>query len=109
MFFYIIHEFSFVFGWISGKNGPKEKNLGNYGGPSQRRRDPLQRRRIPTPQRGREGRLVRPRVRRGEAELHRGEATVNNMKNVVFWFWFCFVIPLLQGLVYWTNEDLISV
>ena len=57
--------------------------------------------------------MARPRVRRGKAKLCRseglrcGEATAHNMKNAVFDF--CFVIPLLRGLVYWTNEDLISV
>ena len=46
------------------------------------------------------GMLVKPRV-------HHDEATVHSMKNDVFWF--CFVIPLLRGLFYWTNEDFISV
>ena len=34
MFFCIIYEFSFVFGWISGKIDPMSKNLGNVKGPT---------------------------------------------------------------------------
>ena len=70
-----------------------------------------------TLRRGREGGLDKPRVRRGVAKLHHSEglsrnvavlcrdvATVHSMKIFVFFFF-----PLLRGLVYWTNEDPISV
>ena len=60
------------------------KNLDNIGGPSLQRRDPSQQRSAASPRRGRVGRMTWPRVRCGED----GEATVHNMKNVVF----CFVL-----------------
>ena len=73
-----------------------------------------------TPRRGREGGLDKPRVRRGVVKLRHGGglrcsvavlrhsvATAHIMEIFVFLFWFFF--PLLQGLVYWTNEDPISV
>ena len=34
-------------------------------------------------------------------------STIHNME--IFGVLFCFVFPLLRGLVYWTNEDPISV
>ena len=70
-----------------------------------------------TPRRGQEGGLDKPRVRRGVGKLRRDEglrrsvvvlrrgiATVH--RHV---FLSCFAIPLFRGLVYWTNEDPISV
>ena len=39
--------------------------------------------------------------------LRHDVATVHNME--IFGVLFCFVFPLLRGLVYWTNEDPISV
>ena len=60
-----------VFGWISGKMDEISK-FGHFRGPTPRRRDPtLQhrstpRRGMPTPQRGREGGLDKPRVCRGK-------------------------------------------
>ena len=51
MFFWIIYEFSFVFGWISREMDQMSKNLGNCGGLTPRHSDPMQRRR-PTPRRG---------------------------------------------------------
>ena len=39
--------------------------------------------------------------------LRRGVATVHSMVN--FGALFCFTFLLLRGLVYWINEDLISV
>ena len=69
-----------VFGWIYGKM-TKLANLGNFRGPTPRHRDPTQQRKS------------MPRHR----TIHRHV------------FLSCFVIPLFQGLVYWTNEDPISV
>ena len=70
------------------------------------------------------GGLDQPRVRRGVALLRHGEglrrnvtmlrrreglrrniATIHSMEIFVF----CFVLLLFRGLVYWTNEDPISV
>ena len=62
---------------------------------------------------GQKGGLDKPQARRGIAKLssseglRRGVATVHSME--IFVSLFCFVFSLLRGLVYWTNEDLISV
>ena len=84
-----------------------------------RRKDPTQQRKS-MPWRGREGGLDKPRVSRGVANLRHGEGlhhsivvlhrsvtTVHNME--IFVFLFFFVFPLLRGLVYWFNENPISV
>ena len=65
-----------------------------------------------TPWHGREGGLDKPRVRRGVAKLRRDEGLCRNVGVALFHrhvFLSCFAIPLFRGLVYWTNEDLISV
>ena len=57
--------------------------------------------------------INKPRVHRRVAELLCDEgqrcdvATIHSMENFVFCF--VFFIPLFRGLVYWTNEDPISV
>ena len=79
MFFYIIYEFSFVFGLISGKREEISKNLGNVGGPS-----PCQGVACHAAAWSRRG-FFHPRVRRDEA--------VHNMKNVMFYFSFVSVAP----------------
>ena len=45
-------------------------------------------------------------LRRSKGMLCRGVTTVHSIKIYVFCL-FCF--PILRGLVYWTNEDPISV
>ena len=75
---------------------------------------------MPTQGHGREGGLVKPWVRRDIAKLRRGKglhssiavlrrgvATVHSMEIFVF----CFVLffRYFRGLIYWTNEDPISV
>ena len=74
------------------KKNKKQQILGNVEGPSQWQRDPLQRRRTPTPQQGREGGFFHPRVRGGEG-LHRDVALFTAWKCCVFVL-FCFVFPL---------------
>ena len=94
-----------VFSWISGKMDEFSKSR-KFRGPTLRRKDPTQQRRsmprrgMSTPLRDQEGGLDKPRVRRGVA-------TVHSMEN--FCVLFCFAIPLFRGLVYWTNDDPISV
>ena len=76
MFFWRVYEFSFDFGWISGKMDEINKS-GQFRGPTPQRRAPTQQRKstlrrgMPTPQHGREGGLDKPRVRRGIAKLRR--------------------------------------
>ena len=83
MFFWRVYEFSFDFGWISGKMD----EISKFQGPTPQRRDPMQQRRsmprhgMSMPQRSREGGLDKPWVRRGVAKLHRGA-----------WKFLCFVL-----------------
>ena len=76
-FFWRVYEFSFDFGWISGKRDEINKS-GQFRGPTPQCRDPTaQRKSKPrcgmfTLRRDREGGLDKPRVRRGVAKLCRG-------------------------------------
>ena len=65
MFFWRVYEFSFDFGWISGKMDEISK-FGQFRGLTLRRRDPTQQRKS-TPRCSREGGLDKPQVRRGVA------------------------------------------
>ena len=82
MFIWRVYEFSFDFGWISGKNDKISKS-GQFQGPMSRRRDPMQQRKstprrgMSTSQCGREGGLDKLWVRRGVARVHRGVARVH--------------------------------
>ena len=105
MFFWIIYECSFVFGWISRKIEEIRKIWAKSGV-----------------------------LRRGEGTPHRSEGPrhdvacprrgVTKRKNLAilgfavakllftthkFMCFVCFVFLLLRGLIYWTNEDPISV
>ena len=69
--------------------------------------------------RGREGGLDKPRVHRGIANLRRDEGLRRSVAvlcrgvalftDMCFFFFSYFAISLFQRLVYWTNEDPISV
>ena len=112
-FLWRVCEFSFDFGWISEKVDEFNKSR-QFRGPMPRRKDPTPRRRVPTqqckstPQRDLEGGLDKPRVCRGVA-MPRQRTTPQRSTVHRHVFLSCFAIPLFQGLVYWTNEDLISV
>ena len=71
MFLGRVYEFSFDFGWINRKMDEISKS-GQFRGPTLWRRDPTQQRKS-TPRRGSEGRLDKPQVCQGVANLSRGE------------------------------------
>ena len=91
--------------------GMKSANLGNFGvlhrGVGIPRSSVIPRQGVACPHRGMAEREAWTSLRYATACLRRSVATVHNME--IFVFLFCFVFPLLQGLVYWTNEDPISV
>ena len=75
MFFWRVYEFSFDFGWISGKRDEISKFgvLRHDVDPTQQRKS-TPRRGMSTPRHGREGGLDKPRVHRGVAKLRHGDA-----------------------------------
>ena len=68
MFLWRVYEFSFDFGWISGKKNDEISKFRQFQGLMSRRRDPKQQRKstprhgMSTPRCGREGGLVRKGV-----------------------------------------------
>ena len=121
MFFWRVYEYSFVFGWFSRKRDEIMKIWANYGVlrcgmgiPTQQRR-PMPRGGMSTPRPGSEGGFGQPRVRRGVAMLRCGKGLRHSVVVLCHTTWkilvfcFVFVFPLLRGLLYWTNEDHISV
>ena len=96
-----------VFGRIFGKRDGISKSR-QFRGPTLRRRStPMHG--MSTPWCGCEGGLDKPQVRRGVAKLCRGEGLRRSVALFTDVFLSCFDIPLFRGLVYWTNEDPISV
>ena len=67
--------------------------------------------------RDREGGLDKPRVCRGVAKVRHGKGLRRSVAMLCrgvatvhrHMFLSCFAIPLFRGLVYWTNDDPISV
>ena len=78
MFFWRVYEFSFDFGWISGKRDEISKSR-QFRGPTPRRKDSSQQRKsmprrgMSTPRHGQKGGLDKPRIHRGVAKLRCGE------------------------------------
>ena len=104
MFFGRVYEFSFDFGWISGKRDEINK-FGQFRGPTAQRKDPMQQRRstprcgMSTSWCGREGGLDKPWVCQGEG-LRRSVAVLRHSVALFTDMCFCHV------LLFCYSEDL---
>ena len=93
MFFWRVYEFSFDFGWISGKKDEISK-FGQFRDPKQQRKS-MPRHGMSTLRRGREGGLDKPRVCLCIAKLRHDEGLRRSVAIVHrHVFLLCFAIPL---------------